>query len=279
MARQRLALFQPGEGRPDAVLARVPSLSVRAVQEDLAPPAESLRAQKSLLLANGGLVDLAVRELQATGNADWAYAEIAHIYQESGQYHRALQTLKRAYPSYFSLDLAQLPRPFWESLFPRPYWSDLKRSASDNGVDPYLVASLIRQESEFNPGAISRANAIGLMQLLPGVGKKLAKETKLRGFSYNMLLSPEVNLRLGTRYFRHMLDKYDGTVEYALAAYNAGSDRVSDWRGHSSFRDVPEFVESIPFTETREYVQAIVRNAALYRRLYRDTTAETAQKR
>ena len=279
MARQRLALFQPGEGKPDAVLARVPPLSTRAIQEDLTPPAESLRAQKSLLLANGGLVDLAVRELQATGNADWAYAEIAHIYQESGQYHRALQTLKRAYPAYFSLDLPQLPRSFWESLFPRPYWSDLKRSASENGVDPYLVASLIRQESEFNPAAVSYANALGLMQLLPSVGKKLAKETKIRGFSYNMLLTPDVNLRLGTRYFRHMLDKYDGTVEYALAAYNAGSDRVSDWRGHSSFRDVPEFVESIPFTQTREYVQAIVRNAALYRRLYRDAAVEAAQKR
>ena len=279
MARQRLALFQPGEGKPDAVLARVPPLSVRAIQEDLTPPAESLRAQKSLLLANGGLVDLAIRELQATGNSDWAYAEIARIFQENGQYHRALQTLKRAYPAYFSLDLPQLPRTFWETLFPRPFWTDLKRSAGDNGLDPYLVASLIRQESEFNPGAVSRANAIGLMQLLPGVGKKLAKETKLRGFSYNMLLTPEVNLRLGTRYFRHMLDKYDGTVEYALAAYNAGADRVSDWRGHSSFRDVPEFVESIPFTETREYVQAIVRNAALYRRLYRDAAVQSAQQR
>ena len=279
MARQRLALFQPGEGKPDAVLARVPPLSVRAIQQDLTAPGDSLRAQKSLLLANGGLVDLAVRELQATGNSDWAYAEIARIYQESGQYHRALQTLKRAYPSYFSLDVAQLPRNFWESLFPRPYWTDLKRSSGDNGLDPYRVASLIRQESEFNPGAISRANALGLMQLLPGVGKKLAKETKMRGFNYNMLLSPDVNLRLGTRYFRQMLDKYNGTVEYALAAYNAGSDRVADWRGRSSFRDVPEFVESIPFTETREYVQAIVRNAALYRRLYRDAAVEAAATR
>ena len=279
LARQRLALFQPGEATPDATLARIAPLSVRTIQEDLTPPADSLRAQKSLLLANGGLVDLAMRELQAAGNSDWVYAEIAEIYQENGQYHRALQTLKRAYPSYFSLDLGQLPRNFWESLFPRPYWLDLKRSAGENGLDPYLVASLIRQESEFNPGAVSRANALGLMQLLPGVGKKLAKETKMRGFSYSMLLSPDVNLRLGSRYFRHMLDKYDGTVEYALAAYNAGSDRVEDWRGHNRFRDVAEFVESIPFTETREYVQAIVRNAALYRRLYSDDAVQAAKNR
>jgi len=270
MARERLALFQPGESKPDATLARVPPLSMRDVDEDLSAPADSLRAQKSLLLANGGLIQLAVRELQSTRNADWAYAEIARIYQESGQHYRALQIIKGAYPGYFSLDLPQLPRPFWETLFPRPFWDDLKRSAGDNRLDPYLVASLIRQESEFNPGAISRANAVGLMQLLPRVGKKLARETKMRGFRYNMLLTPEVNLRLGTRYFRQMLDKYDGTVEYALAAYNAGSHRVEDWRSHNQFRDVAEFVESIPFTETREYVEAIVRNAAVYHRLYGD---------
>ncbi len=278
LARQRLALFQPGPAEPDATLARVPPVSARTIEENLTPPEDDVHAQKGLLLGNGGLIDFAMRELQAANGADWALAEMAKIYQENGQYHRALQTLKRAYPAYFSLDLPQLPRDFWETLFPRPFWPDLKRSASENGLDPYLVASLIRQESEFNPAAVSRANAIGLMQLLPGVGKKLAKEVKLRGFNYPMLLSPSVNLRLGTRYFKHMLEKYDGTVEYALAAYNAGTDRVGDWRGNSQFRDVPEFVESIPFTETREYVQAIVRNAAVYRRLYGDNAVEAAKR-
>ena len=277
LARQRLASFQAGPAEPDATLAHVPPLSARAIEEKLTPPEDDVHAQKSLLLGNGGLIELAVRELQGANGADWSLAEIAKIYQEAGQYHRALQTLKRAYPSYFALDLPQLPRDFWQTLFPRPFWTDLKRSSTENGLDPYMVASLIRQESEFNPGAVSRANAIGLMQLLPSVGKKLAKETKLKGFNYGMLLTPSVNLRLGTRYFRHMLDKYDGTVEYALAAYNAGSDRVADWRGHSNFRDVPEFVESIPFTETREYVQAIVRNAVMYRRLYSDAVQSAAK--
>ncbi len=268
LARQRLALFQPGPAVPDSTLERVPPLSAKAIEEELTPPEDSLRAQKALLLGNGGLTELAIRELQAVNGADWALAEIARIYQGNGQYHRALQALKRAYPSYFALDTPNLPRDFWETLFPRPFWDDLKRYSNENGVDPYMVASLVRQESEFNPGAVSRANAVGLMQLLPGVGKKLAKEVKLKGFSTSMLFTPSVNLRLGTRYFKRMLDKYDGTVEYALAAYNAGSDRVADWRDHNHFRDVPEFVESIPFTETREYVQAIVRNAAVYRRLY-----------
>ncbi|HSB75413.1 MAG TPA: transglycosylase SLT domain-containing protein, partial [Terriglobales bacterium] len=81
-------------------------------------------------------------------------------------------------------------------------------------------------------------------------------------------LVPNINLQLGTRYFRELLDHYNGNLEYALAAYNAGSDRVQDWVANGNFKDAPEFVESIPFTETREYVQAIVRNAAVYRQLY-----------
>jgi soluble lytic murein transglycosylase len=135
-------------------------------------------------------------------------------------------------------------------------------------LDPNLVASLIRQESEFNPGAVSHANAYGLMQLLPTVGKGEAKELRVRGFNTGMLLSPPTNIQLGTRYFKEMVNKYNGQVEYALAAYNAGSNRVDDWLGQGKYRDVAEFVESIPFTETREYVQAITRNAQIYKRLY-----------
>jgi soluble lytic murein transglycosylase len=156
----------------------------------------------------------------------------------------------------------------WEGLFPRPFWEELKRDAAANRLDPHLVASLIRQESEFNPAAISRANAMGLMQLLPSVGKGMAKEMKIKHFSSDELLVADTNLRLGTRYFKHIVDHYDGQVEYALAAYNAGEDRVNDWRKNGNFADVEEFVESIPFTETREYVQAIMRNAVIYKLLY-----------
>jgi len=95
----------------------------------------------------------------------------------------------------------------------------------------------------------------------------VAKEEKLRHFSAAELFTPGVNLQLGTRYFRTMVDKF-GAFEYALAAYNAGSDRVEDWLGQGKYRDPQEFVESIPFTETREYVQAILRNASVYRQLY-----------
>jgi soluble lytic murein transglycosylase len=130
-----------------------------------------------------------------------------------------------------------------------------------------LVASLIRQESAFNPNAVSRKDAVGLMQLLPKTGKLVARQVKLRPFSATELFTPAVNLQLGTRYFRNTVDKF-GSFEYALAAYNAGDDRVQDWLSQGKYRDPQEFVESIPFTETREYVQAILRNANVYRQLY-----------
>jgi soluble lytic murein transglycosylase len=236
------------------------------------PPADDLHLQKAQLLGNGGLIDFAVRELQAAAAADsggnWGPAEMAQLYTETGHYNLAIETMKRSVPSYFAVDIPTLPREYWEALFPRPYWTDLKRFSLANGLDPYLVASLIRQESEFNPVAVSRANAVGLMQLLPKTGKLVAHQESLKRYSPSQLYTPGVNLQLGTRYFKGMVDQFGGSFEYALAAYNAGSDRVEEWMGQGKYRDQPEFVESIPFTETREYVQAIMRNAAVYRQLY-----------
>jgi soluble lytic murein transglycosylase len=235
------------------------------------PPADNLHLQKAKLLGNGGLIDFAVRELQAAATEEkgnWPLAETAQIYTDTGHYDRAIEVMKHSVPSYFAVDIPMLPREYWEALFPRPYWSDLKKYSVANGLDPYLVASLIRQESEFNPLAVSRANAVGLMQLLPKTGKNVAKQVSLRRYNATQLFNPAVNLQLGTRYFRGMVDKFGGSFEHALAAYNAGSDRVDEWMGQGPYRDSPEFVESIPFTETREYVQAIMRNASVYRQLY-----------
>ena len=241
-----------------------------APPHDWETPADNIRAQKAQLLANAALYEFAVAEMQAAspGSPPWEARSVAEIYNEQGSYIRAIETLKRAVPGYFAAEIPQIPRPVWESLFPRPFWEDLKRNATANRLDPHLVASLIRQESEFNPSAISKKDAMGLMQLLPSVGKGMAKEMKIRHFSSDELLAADTNLRLGTRYFRHIVDHYDGQVEYALAAYNAGEDRVNDWRKNGNFADVEEFVESIPFTETREYVQAIMRNAVIYKLLY-----------
>jgi soluble lytic murein transglycosylase len=272
LARERLQHLPP---TPDAetkyaLLDRVPPLDSSGKVADSEAPSDELHVQKAELLGNGGLVDFAVRELRAAAAADggsWGPAETAQLYDETGHYDQAIEVMKRSAPNYFALDIPDLPRKYWEALFPKAYWSDLKRSAAANGLDPYLVASLIRQESEFNPSAVSRANAVGLMQLLPKTGKAVAKEEKMKRYNSSLLFSPAVNLQLGTRYFKGMVDKFGG-FEYALAAYNAGSDRVEDWLSQGKYRDPQEFVESIPFTETREYVQAILRNAGVYKQIY-----------
>jgi soluble lytic murein transglycosylase len=254
-----------------ALLDRVPPLDNSGKVPDSEPPSDELHVQKAELLGNGGLVDFAVRELQAAAAAvggSWGPAETAQLYDETGHYDQAIEVMKHSAPNYFALDIPDLPRKYWEALFPKAYWSDLKRSSAANGLDPYIVASLIRQESEFNPNAVSRANAVGLMQLLPKTGKLVARQVKLKRYTASQLYTPAVNMQLGTRYFRGMVDKFGGSFEYALAAYNAGSDRVEDWLNQGKYRDPQEFVESIPFTETREYVQAILRNASVYKQLY-----------
>ena len=157
---------------------------------------------------------------------------------------------------------------YWRLIFPQPYWGDLTADSQKNGLDPYLVASLIRQESEFNAGAVSPAHAYGLMQLLPSVGKENAKKEGIRGFQTASLLNPTVNLELGSRNLRLALDRFGGQAEYALAAYNAGDVPVRLWMSSGDYKDIQEFVESIPYTETREYVQAILRNREMYRTLY-----------
>jgi soluble lytic murein transglycosylase len=276
LGRERLAKLPPAPTEvsltQDSTLAQIPELRLPGPESlEVEAPPNQLRAEKSGLLVNAGLNEFAIRELQAEQGgqgARWATLAIARIYQDSGQNNRAIQFLKKALPGYYSVDLTALPRPYWEILFPRPYWTDLQTQSMANSLDPYLVASLIRQESEFNPGAVSPANAYGLMQMLPQVGKAEAKFAHIKRFSTASLLEPTLNIQLGTHYFKEMVMQYNGQVEYALAAYNAGSNRVDDWLRSGSYRDVPEFVESIPFTETREYVQAIMRNAKVYQRLY-----------
>jgi soluble lytic murein transglycosylase len=129
-----------------------------------------------------------------------------------------------------------------------------------------FAAGLIRQESTFQADAVSHANAIGLMQILPKEGRRLAKERKVR-YTKASLFDPTVNIELGMLYIAD-LTRLTGAPEYAAAAYNAGEDHLALWKAERAYDEIPEFVESIPFTETREYVQIVVRNAAMYRMIY-----------
>jgi soluble lytic murein transglycosylase len=268
MARQRLTALGSTvtETAAAADLEQIKTPELPNLSESF--PEDSPHLAKAKLLANAGLNEYLAREIAADPDSgSWSALAEAQIYASYGEAYRALRALKRALPGAASASIESIPLPYWRILFPEPYWSIIKAEAAKNNVDPYLVASLIRQESEFNPSVISYANAWGLMQLLPSVGRSLAKQEGLTHFQTFQLLDPETNIRLGTRYLKQTLDKFGGVPEYALAAYNAGDSRVQDWQAAGPYSGMDEFVESIPFTQTREYVQAILRNVEIYREI------------
>jgi soluble lytic murein transglycosylase len=268
LARQRLAVIgNKDKAEPSPVLASVHPTDVPDLSPEL--PEDDIHLIKARLLANASLNEFIGPEIAASPDSpEWGALAQAEIYSSFGEVTRALQSMKHSGLPYFALPIDKVPNIYWQLLFPKPYWADLVTDSQRNGVDPYLVASLIRQESEFNAGAVSRANAYGLMQLLPSVGKAAAKKNGIKHFSTNDLLNPATNLLLGTTNLKQVLDRFGGQAEYALAAYNAGDTPVRLWLSSNDYKDVPEFVESIPYTETREYVQAILRNREMYRALY-----------
>ncbi|MDE1161801.1 MAG: transglycosylase SLT domain-containing protein [Acidobacteriaceae bacterium] len=269
LGRQRLNVIsaRAGETAASPVLSNLRPVANLHLTADL--PENDPHLIKARLLANAALNEYIRPELQlGDPENEWSALAEAQIYQSFGENTRALQAMKRAKIPFFSLPVSAVPMEYWKIVFPRPYWPQLSEDAQENGLDPFLVAALIRQESEFNPGAVSRANAYGLMQLIPSTAKSLAKRKGMRHFQTSQLLDPSVNLSLGTLDLRNSIAKYGGQVEYALASYNAGDTPIRRWIAGGDYKDIPEWVESIPYTETREYVQAIIRNRELYRAIY-----------
>ena len=266
MARQRLAALVNPQPARLPLLDRFQPEPVPTLNASLPPDSPHLVTAR--LVANAGLNEYVPREIAADPDAaSWSSLVEAQIYASYGETFRALRAIKRAVPFASTAPIRSIPLAYWRILFPQPWWNAIRAESARNNLDPYLVASLIRQESEFNPLAVSRANAYGLMQLLPSVGRSMAREAGIGRLATYQLLDPEINIRLGTLYLRHMLDKFGGVAAYALAAYNAGDNRVADWQAAGPYHGLDEFVQSIPFTETRDYVEAILRNQETYKEI------------
>ncbi|WP_158615269.1 transglycosylase SLT domain-containing protein [Acidipila sp. EB88] len=273
IAQQRLD--QIGASVTPAQIASLDALQpeqIPTLTEDV--PESDPHLAKAALLANAGLNDYLAQEIHAAeGSDEWGSLAEARLYASYGESYRAMRSLKKAIPFYTSAPIDELPLDYWRILFPQDYWATIKQEAAANHLDPYMVASLIRQESEFNPRVVSYANAWGLMQLLPSTGRQMAQRT---GFSTHLdsaaLLDPQINIKLGCAYLRQTLDRYNNQQEYAFASYNAGEARVDDWKATTDYTGIDEWVESIPFTETRDYVQAIMRNEEIYRELDKAAT-------
>jgi soluble lytic murein transglycosylase len=264
LARQRLTSLGQSVPVEEPQLDRLQAPVVPVLVDTF--PEDSPHLAKARLLANAGLNDYIAAEIAADpDSSSWSALAEAQIYASYGETYRAMRALKKALPYAASAPIKSIPLAYWRILFPKAWWETIKTESEKNNLDPYFVASLIRQESEFNPSVVSYANAWGLMQLLPSTGKQMAREEGMTHFQTFQLLDPETNIRLGTRYLRQMLDKVGGVPEYAMAAYNAGDSRVTDWQSAGPYSGMDEFIESIPFTQTREYVEAILRNEETYR--------------
>lgn len=220
-----------------------------------------------------GLGEFAVRELnkalESAPTSPRINLRLAELYSRRGESFQATLILRKAYPDLYSYRDSDVPREAWEIFFPMVVWSTIKQEAKRYGVDPYIAAGLIRQESVFNPNAISRVGARGLMQVMPATGQLISKRQGIGTISAADLYNPALNVKIGMSYLAQMIGQF-GRIEYAAAAYNAGPSRAQRWIAERGSMDIEDWIESIPFSETRGYVQGVLRYAANYRRLYKE---------
>ena len=171
-------------------------------------------------------------------------------------YHRALR---------FAQSLGRSGDGLWRYFYPQAYWSTVSTQAQDKRLDPYLVLSIMRQESVFDPDAVSPAQAYGLMQLLPSTASRVSGITPETGLP---LSDPLFNIQTGTMYLRQLLDRYGENFVLAVAAYNSGENAVDRWLRRYPDLAPDEFVEHISYRETRNYVRQVMKNYRTYLRLY-----------
>lgn len=267
-----------------SLAAAQPSLEVKRFLETVRFPPRSrsfdfeptrttqIRLGRARLLASAGLESWAENELRFGARTDaqgpLLAMELARAAARRGDFGRSIRYIKGLVPGYLWMPFESAPEEFWRLAYPLHFKEHLERFARLRDLDVYFLAALIRQESEFDAKAVSRAKAIGLTQVLPSTARELWRKLGYRRFTVSMLRHPEVNLNLGTYYFRKLVDSLDGHVEAALASYNAGLSRARMWLNWAEYREPAEYIETIPFTETRNYVATVLRNAEIYRRLY-----------
>ncbi|MDT7542835.1 MAG: soluble lytic murein transglycosylase [Acidobacteriota bacterium] len=267
--------------------ANVDGLNANASDSQLARAVKNLSTVTVAEETSGPEANDALRradELNAVGLDDWAIDEVDHFLQSAPtsprlnlakarilrtrtQNLQALLVMQKPYPDYAQMKPEELSREEWDAFYPLAYWDTITQEARARGLDPYRVAAFIRQETVFDPRAVSHASAYGLMQLVMDTAQRTAARVGVSPpSSIEELFNPQLNIKLGTAYLRTQLDNY-GRVEYAAAAYNAGPGRVVRWKVELP-SEIDEWAEAVPFKETRQYIQGIIRNTLQYQRLY-----------
>jgi soluble lytic murein transglycosylase len=268
-AAARLEKMPAGDADVPEFLAKIPPPQVLRAFDEPIPASVADHWARAQALRSIAFDSSAELELKAAYFATYSprfLLEAAQTAFDQGHFGTGMAYGRLIVPNFDSRRIDEVPSIVWKTLYPLPYEVSLRREAARNNFDPMLAAGLIRQESTFQADAVSHANAIGLMQVLPKTGKILAKQLKVK-YTKNKLFEPDYNLELGMVYIAELL-RATGAPEYAAAAYNAGEDRIALWKSERNYEEIPELVESIPFTETREYVQVVLRNAEVYRAVY-----------
>ncbi|HBB86173.1 MAG TPA: hypothetical protein DC047_00990 [Blastocatellia bacterium] len=280
LAKQRLdAMLRSGVGTipvqtfpADSVMGRaIANLQTVTVAEESAGANEDKTIAKASELTTTGLDEWALEELgeisTSLPNSPKINLAIAQVYRSQEDNVRALNVLKKSFPDYSQMKPEELTREQWDVFYPLAYWDIIVQESRARNLDPFQVAGLIRQETVFNPRARSSARAYGLMQVLIPTAVLTAKKYGVeRSITEESLYEPRLNIQLGTAYLRDQIDKF-GRIEYVAAAYNAGPQRVVQWKT-SLPAEMDEWDEAVPFKETRGYVQGVVRNRLQYERLY-----------
>lgn len=201
---------------------------------------------------------------RSRGNQQYADALLADLYHASGNTIPMLKALRSAFPALATVEQDSVPSYFLRMYYPLKYDDWIRRYANRNGVDPYTIMGLIHQESYYNAKAKSGVGATGLMQLMPATGRELAANFHIAPHLDN----PETNIRLGTAHYKMLVNLFNGSNELAIAAYNSGQGRVMQWRRAAPGKPMDEFIEGIPYRETRTYVKHVVMLASTYKRIY-----------
>jgi soluble lytic murein transglycosylase len=188
--------------------------------------------------------------------------------ERAGLHKRAILLSERILALSPAEELSDAPVYLQKRICPTHFRDLVERECAARGIDPHIEYSLIRQESLFEPGAVSWVGARGLSQIMPATGRWVARRLGHRGFKTAHLLDPETNIRFGTEYLSVQLDEFDGDVVRALAAYNGGPDASERWWRYGGERDSDVFVEDIGYSQTIDYVRRVFRYSEVYRKLY-----------
>jgi len=201
--------------------------------------------------------------------------KLADLYSAGGEPFKAVLVLQRRFRDFVRHGGSGVPRRFWEILFPLKYWESIRTEAQRRQIDPYLIASIIRQESGFESTVVSNAGAVGVMQIMPQDAERIATAAGLQIPTRQDLFDPSRNIEIGVAEYAQKLAVMQGTAILAIAAYNAGEEAVGKWIAQTPVDDIDLFIESIPYGETRLYVKSVTRNRFEYRRIYEGVSSSS----